>query len=229
MITTDKVYEDKGNHYYKENDKLMGYDPYSASKVGAEVVIDSYIKSFFNPKDYQKKHATLVASVRSGNALGGGDWQKDRLIPDIIRAVFEKKGKVIIRNPKSIRPWQYVLEPLYGYLLLAKGLYEGKKNLSGAWNFGPKENNYLTVKEIVEKTLKILKRGSYIVKRDSTKHETDFLRLDISKAKKILGWKPIFNLDQTLKLTLDWYKSFYNKKDVIKITNQQIESFFKKV
>jgi len=229
MITTDKVYEDKGNHCYKEDDKLMGYDPYSASKVGAEMVIDSYIKSFFNPKDYQKKHTTLVVSARSGNVIGGGDWQKDRLMPDIIRAVFEKKGEVIIRNPISIRPWQYVLEPLYGYMLLAKKLYEGKKEFSGAWNFGPEERNYLTVKEIVEKTFKMLKIGSYIIKRDPTKHEVDFLRLDISKAKKILGWKPTFDLDQSLKLTLDWYKSFYNGEDVIKIANQQIRLFFDKV
>jgi CDP-glucose 4,6-dehydratase len=229
MITTDKVYEDKRNHCYKEDDKLMGYDPYSASKVGAEMVIDSYIKSFFNPKDYQKKHTTLVVSARSGNVIGGGDWQKDRLMPDIIRAVFEKKGKVIIRNPISIRPWQYVLEPLYGYMLLAKKLYEGKKEFSGAWNFGPEERNYLTVKEIVEKTFKMLKIGSYIIKRDSTKHEVDFLRLDISKAKKILGWKPTFDLDQALKLTLDWYKSFYNGEDMIKIANQQIRLFFDKV
>jgi CDP-glucose 4,6-dehydratase len=193
------------------------------------VVIDSYIKSFFNPKDYQKKHTTLVASVRSGNSLGGGDWQKDRLMPDIIRAVFEKKEKVIIRNPKFIRPWQHVLESLYGYLLLAKKLYEGKRKFSGAWNFGPEKKNYLTVKEIVEKTLKILKRGSYIIKRDPIKHEAEFLRLDISKAKNVLGWKPVFGIDQALQLTLDWYKSFYNKEDIIKITNQQIESFFEKI
>jgi len=229
MVTTDKVYEDKGNRYYKEDDKLIGYDPYSASKVGAEIVIDSYIKSFFNPKDYQKKYTTLVASTRSGNTLGGGDWQKDRLLPDIIKAIFEKKEKIIIRNPNSIRPWQYVLEPLYGYLLLAKGLYEGKKNLSGAWNFGPKENNYLTVKEVVKKIFKFLKKGTYTIKRDPTKHEADFLKLDISKAKTILGWRPTFGLDETLKLTLDWYKSFYNNEDMIKITNQQIESFFAKV
>ena len=229
MVTTDKVYKDKGNRFYKEDDQLGGYDPYSSSKVGAEIVIDSYIKSFFNSKDYLKKHTTLVASARSGNALGGGDWQKDRLVPDIIRAIFEKNKKVIIRNPNSIRPWQYVLEPLYGYLILAKKLFKGKKNFSGAWNFGPEEKNYLTAKEIVEKTLKILKRGSYIIERDLTKHETDFLKLDITKAKKTLGWKPIFDLDETLKFTLDWYISFYNKEDVIKITDQQIKSFFEKI
>lgn len=250
MITTDKVYEELAKaHYFKEIDKLGGYDPYSSSKVGAEIVIDSYIKSFFNPKHYKERHITLIASARSGNVIGGGDWQKDRILPDIIRAVFEKKPtvhtqeKLIIRNPESIRPWQYILEPLYGYILLAEKLYQGKKELGGVWNFGPKEKNYLTVQKIVDKTLKMLKRGSYfersekqgsrrgfyIIKRDNKKHEAAFLRLDISKAKKNLGWKQIFDIDKTLKLTLDWYRSFYNKEDIIKITNQQIKLFFEKV
>jgi len=230
MITTDKVYENKeDNHPYKENDKLGGYDPYSSSKASAEIVIDSYIKSFFNPKDYSQKHKTLIASARSGNVLGGGDWQKDRLIPDIIRAIFEKNEKIIIRNPNFIRPWQYVLEALYGYLLLAKGLYQGKKSISGAWNFGPEKRNYLSVKEVVEKALEIFKKGSYIIKKDHTKHEAHFLKLNISKAKNILGWKPILNLDEALRLTLDWYKNFYENKDVLKLANDQIKLFFSKI
>ncbi len=230
IITTDKVYEEKGRaSYYKESDKLGGYDPYSSSKAGAEIVINSYLNSFFNPKNYKKRHTTLITSARSGNVIGGGDWLKDRIMPDIIRAIFEKKERLIVRNPESIRPWQYVLEPLYGYILLAKKLYEGKKELCGAWNFGPKEKNYLTVRKLVKKTLKMLKRGSYVIKRDPTKHEADFLRLDIDKAKKILRWRPTFDIDQTLKLTLDWYRSFYNKEDVIGITNQQIKLFFEKI
>ena len=224
MITTDKVYEEKGRAYgYKENDQLGGHDPYSSSKAGAEIVIDSYNKSFFNLS------TTLVASARSGNVIGGGDWQKDRLLPDIIKAVFEKKEKLIIRNPHSIRPWQYVLEPLYGYMFLAIKLYEGKKEKSGAWNFSPKNENYLPVKKLVVKALKMLPSGSYVIKRDPTKHEADFLRLDAGKARKFLRWKPIFNLDQTLKLTLDWYRSFYNEEDMIKITNQQINQFFERI
>ncbi len=230
IITTDKVYEEKGRRCcYKESDKLGGYDPYSSSKVGAEIVINSYLKSFFNPKDYKKLHKTLIASARSGNVIGGGDWQKDRILPDIIKAVFEKKEKLIIRNPGSIRPWQYVLEDLEGYLLLAKKLYDGKIELCGAWNFGSKEKNYLTVKELVKKILKMLKRGSYVIKRDPTKHEADFLRLDIKKAKNILRWRPIFDLDETLKLTIDWYRSFYNKENIISITNKQTEDFFNKI
>ncbi len=187
MITTDKVYENKKEaNPYKEDDKLGGHDPYSASKAAAEIVIDSYIKSFFNLKDYNKKHKTLIASARSGNVIGGGDWSKDRLVPDIIKAIFKENKKLIIRNPDSIRPWQFVLEPLYGYMLLAKKLYEGKKEFSGAWNFGPHKENYSTVRELVEEAIKILGIGSYIVKRDNTKHEAELLKLDITKAKNMI-------------------------------------------
>ena len=228
IITTDKVYEDKkeGN-FYKEEDKLKGYDPYSSSKAGAEIVIDSYIKSFFNPKDYNKVHKTLIASARSGNVIGGGDWQKDRIIPDIVRAVFEQKKKLIIRNPQSIRPWQYVLEDLEGYLMLAKKLYQGKKRFSGAWNFGPdKKENCLTVKELVEKSFKILKKGSYVVKKDLAKYEAGIVRLNIDKAKKELKWRPKIGIDKTLELTFDWYRNFYEKKDCPDFTDNQIKSFF---
>jgi CDP-glucose 4,6-dehydratase len=230
IITTDKVYEEKKRtSYYNETDKLGGYDPYSSSKTGAEIVINSYIKSFFNPKDYEKSHKTLIASARSGNVIGGGDWQKDRLLPDIIKVVFERKGKLLIRNPNSIRPWQYVLEPLYGYLILVKKLYEGKKNFSEAWNFGSKQGNYLTVRALTEKVFKILEQGAYKVKRDPLKYETLWLGLNINKAKKFLGWQPILNLKETLDLTLSWYKSFYNKESIIPITNKQIEDFFNKI
>lgn len=230
LITTDKVYKEKEKiHPYKEDDRLGGYDPYSSSKAGAEIVINSYIKSFFNPKDYNKKHKTLVASARSGNVIGGGDWLKDRIMPDIVRSIFEKKEKLILRSPNSTRPWQYVLEPLCGYMLLAKKLYKGKKELSGAWNFGPNNKNYLTVRELAEKTIRTLKQGYYIVKRDFTKHEAEWLKLNINKAKNILGWWPILNLSETLELTLGWYKSFYNKENIISLTDKQIEFFFNKI
>ena len=230
IITTDKVYKDKNWIYpYKENDELGGYDPYSSSKAGAEIITDSYIKSFFNPKDYNKKHKTLIASARAGNVIGGGDWQKDRLIPDTIRAIFEKKKEIIIRNPNSIRPWQYVLEPLYGYMLLAKRLYNGERKFSGAWNFGPDNKSFLTVKKLIEKSLSILEKGSYIIKKDKNKHEADLLRLDISKAKSVLSWQPVYDIDTTLQFTFDWYKSFYNKEDIINLTNKQIGLFLKKL
>jgi CDP-glucose 4,6-dehydratase len=230
MVTTDKVYEENEKiRQYKEDDKLGGYDPYSGSKAGAEMVINSYIKSFFNPKDYDKKHKTLVASARSGNVIGGGDWLKDRIMPDIIRSIFGKKEKLILRNPNSTRPWQHVLEPLYGYMLLAKKLYEGKKGFSGAWNFGPNNKNYLTVGELTEKVIGILRQGSYAVKRDLTKHEAAWLRLNIDKSKNILNWRPVLDINETLKLTLDWYKSFYNRRNVINLTDKQIEFFFNKI
>lgn len=229
IITTDKVYENKeSGRPFKENDKLGGYDPYSASKAAAEITIDSYIKSFFNPVDYNKKHRTLIASARAGNVIGGGDWGNDRLVPDLIKGVLKNK-KVIIRNPDAIRPWQYVLEPLYGYLLLAKKLYEGKKEFSGAWNFGPNSRNFLTVKEFIELALKILNKGDYIIKKDlSNKHEAELLKLNCNKAKKNLGWQQILDINKTLKLTFEWYRSFYNKEDIINITDQQIKLFFDK-
>jgi len=228
IITTDKVYaeEDKASGY-REDDKLGGYDPYSSSKAAAEIVIDSYVKSFFNLEKYNQ-HKTLIASARSGNLVGGGDWSKDRIVPDIVKAVFEKNEKVIIRNPDSVRPWQHVLEPTYGYLLLAKELYEGNKEISGAWNFGPENDSSLTVKELLERILKVLGKGSYIIKRDEEKRESEVLRLNIDKAKKALGWEPSLDINTALKLTTDWYHDFYNGKNIIDITNQQIESFFNK-
>lgn len=230
MITTDKVYENKEWVYsYREIDRLGGYDPYSSSKAAAEIVIDSYIKSFFNPKLYNIKHQTLVASARAGNVIGGGDWQKDRLVPDIIRAIFEKNEKVIIRSPEAVRPWQHVLEPLSGYLLLAKQLYLGKKEFSGPWNFGPEDESFITVKELIEKIIKIAGRGSYSIKKELDKHEAGLLKLDNNKAKSILGWQPVFDIDEALKLTVVWYKGFYDKKDVKRITNDQIVHFFNRI
>lgn len=157
MVTTDKVYENKEWVWaYRENDVLGGKDPYSTSKVCAEFIVRSYTEVFFNINAYNKEHPILIASVRAGNVIGGGDWSKDRLIPDIIRSLFEKNIPLILRNPKSIRPWQHVLEPLIGYLMLSKELYEGNKNFVGAWNFAPKEENFITVEEIVKKCINVI-------------------------------------------------------------------------
>jgi len=229
IITTDKVYENKESGLpFKENDKLGGYDPYSASKAAAEIVISSYIKSFFNPVDYNKKHRTLIASARAGNVIGGGDWCKDRIATDIVRAIFEKNEEIIIRNPQAIRPWLYVLEPLHGYLLLAKKLYSGKKEFVGSWNLGPKESNYLTVEQLTKTVIKILGQGSYKIKLDSKKHEAILLKLNNNKAKKLLGWQPKLKINKILQNTFTWYKSFYNGEDMIKLTNNQITFFFNK-
>jgi CDP-glucose 4,6-dehydratase len=227
IITTDKVYENKDDgNFYTENDRLGGHDPYSSSKAGAEIVVSSYIKSFFNPLNHGKTHQTLVASARAGNVIGGGDWAKDRIITDIVRAIFEKDEAVIVRNPLAVRPWQHVLEPLNGYLLLAKGLFEGRQNFSGAWNFGPNADNCLSVEELAKRSIKILGRGRHVVKGDTTKHETQLLRLSSEKAKKVLNWQSALNIDQTLTSTFDWYKKFYDHDNIIEITNQQITLYF---
>ncbi|KKQ77597.1 MAG: CDP-glucose 4,6-dehydratase [Candidatus Zambryskibacteria bacterium RIFCSPLOWO2_01_FULL_39_39] len=229
IITTDKVYKnnDSGNPF-KEEDHLGGHDPYSGSKAAAEIVVDSYTKSFFNPADYKKKHGTLIASARAGNVIGGGDWGTDRLIPDLVKGIFGNKD-VTIRNPEGVRPWQHVLDALSGYLLLAAELHGGKKEYCGGWNFGPDEKSFLTVKEVLEMALKILGRGSYIVKRNpNDQHEAKLLRLNSDRAKMKLGWHQKMNTAKTLQSTFEWYKSFYNKEDVIAITNKQIKLFFNK-
>ena len=227
VITTDKVYENKEWIWaYRENDELGGHDPYSTSKACAELVVRSYIRSFFNVDNYMETHNTLIASVRAGNVIGGGDWSKDRLIPDIIRAIFEGDETVVLRNPESIRPWQHVLEPLLGYLLLAQYLYDGKKEFVGAWNFAPNEENFITVEELVKKGISILGTGSYSVKRDDSKHEMKILKLDATKAKVYLAWKPLLNIDETLDWTFEWYRKYYNNENMLSFTNNQINLFF---
>jgi len=229
IITTDKVYFNNGLPIpYKEDDSLGGYDPYSASKAAADVISSSYINSFFNIVDFGIKHNTLVAIARAGNVIGGGDWANDRLIPDIIRAIYDKKENVILRSPLAVRPWQHVLDPLCGYMMLAKGLYNKNVNCVGAWNFGPDQNTQITVEDLVKKAIKILGTGNYLVKSDNAKHEATLLSLDINKSKKLLKWLPKIDFDESIKMTFDWYRDFYEKKeDIIEITNRQIKGYFK--
>lgn len=229
IITTDKVYENKEwHHAYRENDPLGGYDPYSSSKAAADIITSSYINSFFNTKDFEKKHKTLVAVTRAGNVIGGGDWAEYRLIPDIIRAVYHDGKDVEIRNPDAVRPWQHVLEPLSGYLLLGQKMYEKETKLSGVWNFGPNNESFVSVKGLVEGGKKILEKGGYQIIPDLLKHEATLLKLDINKAIALLGWKPKLNFEETLELTFDWYKNYYeNGEDVVVFTNKQINNFFK--
>ncbi|MDQ3017020.1 MAG: CDP-glucose 4,6-dehydratase [Bacteroidota bacterium] len=229
IITTDKVYENKEWHYaYRENDPLGGYDPYSASKAAADIIANSYIQSFFNPKDFKVKHQTLVAIARAGNVIGGGDWAEYRLIPDIVRSIYEKKEKIQSRNPHAVRPWQHVLEPLSGYLLLGEKLYQGEVELSGAWNFGPTNESFVTVGELIDEAIKILGEGEHEHIPDSSKHEAHNLKLDINKAHSILKWKPRLAFNDTLQMTYGWYKNYYNNvEDVVTFTNEQILLFFK--
>lgn len=229
-ITTDKVYENKEWWYsYRENDRLGGQDPYSASKSSADIIIASYTTSFFHPEKFGKDHHTLIATARAGNVIGGGDWSKDRLVPDFVRAAFEDKVPLRVRNPHSIRPWEYVLEPVSGYLLLAKKLYEGDLRSVGAWNFGPHDESFVTAEEMIQKAIIISGRGDYHVEPDNFAHESALLKLDIAKAKTVLGWKPILNLDQNLAFTLDWYKAYYEKSNnIVAVTDGQIDAFFQK-
>ena len=202
MVTSDKCYENREwVHGYRESDPLGGKDPYSASKGASEIVISSYIRSFFSDTD-----TTAVASVRAGNVIGGGDWSKDRIMPDVIRALM-KKQPVHIRNPAAIRPWQHVLEPLYGYLLLGDALSKDRKKFSGAWNFGPHPCNAVSVETLVKEIIRLWGSGSYIV--DSSENisaESSILMLDIAKAVQVLGWSPHLTLPESVRFTLDEYR-----------------------
>lgn len=206
LITTDKVYENKEWIYpYRENDSLGGYDPYSASKAAAEIVISSYRNSFFNPNDFQN-HGKAIAVGRAGNVIGGGDWSANRLIPDIIKSLREGK-KIIVRNPDSIRPWQHVLEPIRGYLQLGEQLVNNPTQFSQAYNFGPYLEDTLTVESIVKKAITIWGMGDYeIQKNGSDLHEAGLLKLDINKSINELKWLPKLSSHEAIQHTIDWYK-----------------------
>lgn len=224
-ITSDKAYENKEwERGYNENDTLGGYDPYSSSKGCAEILTASYRSSYFNLKEYKKMHNTLLASCRAGNVIGGGDWAKDRLLTDIMVSVSKNK-KVSIRNPGSTRPWQHVLEPLSGYLQIGQKLLEEKVEFAEAWNFGPFDNNDLTVEEVIKKIKKYWDKIDYEINQDSNQlHEANLLKLDCSKADMNLKWKSVWNSDTTFKKTLKWYKSYYDEDKTI-LTAKDLTSY----
>ena len=203
IITTDKVYDIKKNKIFKENDLLGGKDPYSVSKVCCELLYKSYYDCFFNIKGFYKN----VATVRAGNVIGGGDYSEDRIIPDIYRSLKEKKT-LVLRNPNSVRPWQHVLEPLSGYIILAENLFNSKyKKISQNWNFGPNISSCKSVKYVATKFSKPLGIKIFIKKADKSKKkkfETDFLRLSNNKAKKILNWHPKWHLDKAIAKIIEW-------------------------
>ena len=223
-ITTDKVYENREkNILYEENDVLGGYDPYSASKACAEIVVSSFRNSFFNPKNYET-HQKAIASARAGNVIGGGDWNTDRIIPDIVRSLQQEKV-IGVRNPKSIRPWQHVLEPIIGYLILGGLLNEKPKKFSKAYNFGPLPKDHLTVKQLVKIAIRNWGNGKWEnISMPEQLHEAGLLKLDISRAKKELGWKPKLNSEQAIKWTIDWYKQPIVKQ--AEFTFKQIRDYF---
>jgi CDP-glucose 4,6-dehydratase len=226
-VTSDKCYENKEWVYgYRENDPMGGYDPYSSSKGCAELLTTAYRNSFFNPQMYGKTHNVSLASTRAGNVIAGGDWAEDRLIPDCIKSLVKNKT-IVIRNPKAVRPWQYVLEPLSGYLWLGAMMWQNPTDYAGPWNFGPNDEDILTVEELVKQVLELWGKGSYIVNPDSNLYEAKLLKLDISKARFLLKWKPTYNIQKTLEETISWYKTFYlqKDKDILNYTINQIEKY----
>ncbi len=224
-VTTDKCYENKEWHWgYREVDPLGGYDPYSSSKGCAELVTAAYRQSYFNPADFAK-HGKAVASARAGNVVGGGDWAKDRLVPDIITTLAQGK-QPIIRFPHSIRPWQHVLEPLSGYLTLAAKLWHAPTELVGAWNFGPEDQDCQTVAALADQLCKAWGKGaSWELSSGQHPHEASFLKLDISKAKALLHWHPRWRLHQTLAATVEWYRDLSQGEDAVRLTQQQIMNY----
>ncbi len=209
-VTSDKCYENrKWARGYREDDAMGGYDPYSASKGCSELLTASYRNSYFNNGEFGRKHLTLLASCRAGNVIGGGDWAEDRLVPDIMRAVSERRP-VDIRNPYATRPWQHVLEPLSGYLLVGRYLLEKKPEFAAGWNFGPADDADLSVREVVENIKLHWDRIDYRFALDAeAPHEAHLLKLDCAKARKELGWHPVWDSARTFKKTVGWYRAYY--------------------
>jgi CDP-glucose 4,6-dehydratase len=215
-ITTDKVYE---NHEqlagYREEDPLGGHDPYSASKACADIATTSYRRSFWPPSEHGRAHQTLLCSARAGNVIGGGDWAEDRLVPDLARAAAAQRDAVL-RNPLSIRPWQHVLEPLSGYLQLGQGLWEGRRELARAWNFGPARDGVLTVEQVVSTLATSWPALSYRVEPEKdAPHEAGTLMLDCSLARRVLEWQPLWDGEPGFVQTARWYRAHHEQGELI--------------
>ena len=221
-ITSDKCYENVEWVWgYRENDQLGGRDPYSASKAAAEIIFASYANSFF-----QKRDKLGAASTRAGNVIGGGDWAIDRIIPDCVRAI-EAERPIHLRNPHSTRPWQHVLEPLSGYLMLGANLFKSPKEFAGSWNFGPSTQKIRTVQDVATVIIDHLGRGKIEIDDcQDQPHEAGLLQLNCDKAHQFLGWFPRWNVDKTLKATAEWYKTVMNGGDVKSCTLSQLKDYF---
>jgi CDP-glucose 4,6-dehydratase len=221
-ITSDKCYENLEWVWgYRENDQLGGHDPYSASKAAAEIVFSAYARSFLDARP------TLgAATARAGNVIGGGDWAEDRIVPDCIRAI-ENKLPIKLRNPNATRPWQHVLEPLSGYMILAAKLYEQPERYGGSWNFGPSTSEVRTVQDVATSIIQILGHGSIeIVGSQDQRHEARLLQLNCDKAHQDIGWYPRWGVDKTFSVTADWYKTIMAGGNVEDITRTQLQDFF---
>ncbi|MBD9356734.1 CDP-glucose 4,6-dehydratase [Methylomonas sp. EbA] len=225
IVTSDKCYENKEWLWgYRENEPMGGFDPYSNSKGCSELVTASYRNSFF-PSERYAEHGVAVASVRAGNVIGGGDWAQDRLIPDIMKA-FMVGEAVTVRNPTAIRPWQHVLEPVTGYVLLAEQLYKKGSRYAEGWNFGPSEADAQPVSWILEKLADLWGNGaSWQIDGSEQPHEAHYLKLDCSKAKTLLGWGPRWTLAQALAMIVDWNLAYQQGKDMRQVCAEQLEQF----
>jgi len=231
IVTSDKCYENiergkgkgaRGNGF-KETDPLGGYDPYSSSKACQEIITAAYRSSYFNPRAY-KQHGVAVASVRAGNVIGGGDWAEDRLIPDYIRSVLRNQS-MVVRNPAAIRPWQHVLAPLSGYIILAQKLYSNGSKYAEAWNFGPDKSDAKPVEWVINKLCEKWREGTCQIDKRKHPHEANYLKLDCTKAKIRLKWRPKWKLDQALGKVIEWTKAYKNKEDMREISLQQIGEY----
>jgi len=226
IITSDKCYENlEDQRAYGETDRLGGADPYSASKAAAELVVAAYRKSFFDAGKCAGTSTTGVASARAGNVIGGGDWAADRLVPDVMRAALGGR-QLSIRNPNATRPWQHVLNPLSGYLTLAEKLYESPSRFAESWNFGPEVSDCVPVLTVLNRLRELWGPGlSWQFDAGPHPHEDIYLKLDCSKAKVLLGWEPVWDLDRGLEATAQWYKAHQSHEDLRSITLEQIRCF----
>lgn len=217
-VTTDKCYENKETgKNFEESDPMGGYDPYSSSKGCVEIMSASYRRSFLQA-------GYFMATARAGNVIGGGDWAVDRLVPDCIRAI-NKNEKIEIRSPAAVRPWQHVLEPLSGYMTLARKLYEDETKYAQGYNFGPRKDSVLTVAEVARKIVENYGAGEVVVHKKDDLHEAGLLMLDITKAEKELDWRPVWSADTAVRKTVEWYRRFYAGKEMTDFTLLQINDY----
>lgn len=223
VVTSDKCYDNRGWSWgYRETDRLGGHDPYSASKGAAEIITAAMRDSYFSP-GVAGAHPARIATVRAGNVVGGGDWSRDRLVPDMVRGCLGEAGEAVLRNPSSVRPWQHVLEPIAAYMGLAQQLFHGTPGADQAWNFGPADDSARTVRDVADAISTALGRGRVVdAGTPNPFHEATLLRLDCSRVRSVFGWRPAFDFDATIRLTADWYSAWHRGDDVVAATRENI-------